>query len=64
MKIRLKINIPVHTKHGLTKGRVKEVEHTFPEENGYLSRWQVRGDTGELVNILAREAEEVKEGGS
>ena len=59
LKIKLKHDLPVEKKHGMTKGRILEVEqyvniHTATYNN--ITYW-VRGDTGERVGVLYNEAE-------
>ena len=57
MKIRLKQDVPVEKKHGLTEGRVFDVLGT---EHEIVS---VMGDVGEPVWVRVHEYEEVQDGG-
>jgi len=59
LKIKLKHDLPVSEIHGMTRGRILEVEkfvdpRTTPRGN--VAYW-VRGDTGERVGVLYNEAE-------
>ncbi len=56
MKIRLKQDVPVEKKHGMTKGRVFETV-----ESGH-DMVAVMGDVGEKVSLQWHEYEEVKDG--
>lgn len=57
MKIRLKKDVPVDRKHGLTAGRVLETVDA-PKEKKSLSGVWVQGD-GEKVRVLYPEYEHV-----
>lgn len=60
MKIRLTRTLPVAPEHGCREGRVFEV---LKEENTHPSfiRWWIKGDSGEEVGVLSREAVVVEE---
>ena len=58
MKIRLKQNIPVDKKHGMTAGRILEtIDPSSDEDPDGI--W-VMGDTRKAVKILPRECEVLK----
>ena len=60
LKIKLLDNLPLDSKHGMTKGRILEVEkYVNPRDTprGSVTYW-VRGDTGERVGVLYNEADE------
>ena len=59
LKIKLLDSLPLDPRHGMTKGRVLEVEvyiDTRTTPRGNVTYW-VRGDTGERVGVLYNEAE-------
>lgn len=56
MKIKLIEDIPVEKKHGMTKGRILEVQMAFSTQNAF----RVRGDDGQDVKIWAHECEVMK----
>lgn len=62
MKIRLRWDLPVDPRHGMTKGRVLEAEAAPGGEVDLGAvRWRVVGDAGEPVDVLLHEAVVVRE---
>jgi len=63
MKIRLLLDVPVESRHGLTSGREMDVIGTLPPSLEVrqvdMPRWWVMGDAGEKVGILRHEASEI-----
>ena len=60
MKIRLKYDLPVDPRHGMTKGRELEVVRTYKHRVRGDVKWTVRGDQGDEVGVFSREAEVVQ----
>ena len=58
MKIQLKFDLPVSGIHGMKAGRIFEVV-ALGAGGRRGPRWYVRGDAGEMVGVLDREAEAV-----
>lgn len=54
-KIKLLVTLPLNPKHGAVAGRVFEAKPCLDVEG-----WWVKGDTGEKIGVLEREAEVIE----
>lgn len=58
VRLRLKVDLPVEAKHGMTKGRVVLARRLHPDLRLCGDPWwYTMGDAGEEVGILFSEAE-------
>jgi hypothetical protein len=61
MKVKLLVDVPVGSEHGLIKGRVLETCDSPPDKLHLIDATWVMGDIGIPVRVFFREYEKVEE---